>query len=698
MAVTVDLLKRKETNFVLWRPGASDFTPALFIGSIDFLPPASGKFKLENFKEITLTQPDSQFPELWEIPAASCGLEEGKVYFYWFKVRNTEPFDAANSKQVIYCTDPLAYTIDRRFRAPVPQNVPTGLTGISSFDPAGITLYRGGKLIPCDPGNPEAPNGVVVDLGSDPSPATLPSNNKLVIYELPTRWTRITSRDSIEIGNGTFQDVLALLVPELSAPTFPTVAALNNRAHLVELGINALELLPPADSEQSEKWGYGTSNYFAADFELGFPASKPGPTASFDLANMIKTCHGKGIRVFKDTVMAFATGTSIRNVNFLDFFVHWDSGDPEQAGRNGFGGDLIKYAFAVSGYDPVSGSKTTLFPSRAFLKAYLFHWMTYYHVDGLRLDSVNNIKNFDFLQEVKDLSRAIWKDRGGRDDNFLVVGESIPIQQAMLEQKRLDSLWNEEFKNIVKPAVVGRNAEGEQSFEQCVRKMIDCRILGFQDGSQAINYITSHDVEGTGAERLYTFLDFNGVFKKEQRAKLAFVCLLTAVGIPMILSGEEFVDEMDLDIFKIPEARNDDERRDIRDFRKQVDPVNFSRLDDEWRRRVFFYVARLVKFRTQSEALAVNDTDFIHVDFEEGKRVLAWKRGSGDNIVVVVANFSDWGTAEPGNPNSKYVVPNWPGLPSGKKWREITQERDVPVQWAGKEPLFPWEAKVYAAV
>jgi glycosidase len=313
--------------------------------------------------------------------------------------------------------------------------------------------------------------------------------------------------------------------------------------------------------------------------------------------------------------------------------------------------------------------------------------MTYYRVDGLRLDSVNNIKNYDFLQEVKEFSRSIWRDRGGRDDNFLVIGESIGFQRAMLDQKRLDSFWNEDFKNRVKPAVVGKSY-GDESFETSIRKMIDCRDLnlGFTDGSQVINYITSHDVEGVGSERLYNYLDFNLVSDKEKPIKLAFVCLLTAVGIPMILAGDEFADEMDNDIFSpnIPDKSD----------RKQVDPVNFSRLDDNWRKDVFHYVARLVKFRTTSKALAVNDTNFIHVDFNEGKRVLVWKRGSGEDIVVVVANFSNWGTDNPNQ--SQYIVPNWPNLPAGKKWREITQDRDAPN--AGKEPLFTWEAKVYSAV
>ena len=109
------------------------------------------------------------------------------------------------------------------------------------------------------------------------------------------------------------------------------------------------------------------------------------------------------------------------------------------------------------------------------------------------------------------------------------------------------------------------------------------------------------------------------------------------------------------------------------------------------------YVARLVKFRTKSAALAVNDTDFIHVDFNDGKRVLVWQRGSGDDIVVVVANFSDWGT-NTRQPNPEYVVPNWPPLPAGRRWYEVTQDRDVPLAFAGRETIVAWEAKVYAAI
>jgi 1,4-alpha-glucan branching enzyme len=644
--------------------------PTLHIGSIDPESPD----RLSQLRDFPLKQ-STEFPELWEVSAQECGLTEGQVYFYWFKIRNSDPYDPANASQIMYCTDPTATTVDRRIFAPVPQE----LGGVASFDPASVVLYQNGKLTPCDP------PGQTVDWEGDAPLDTLQTNNRLVIYELPTRWAHINLTGSVEQDNGTFRDVLALLVPQENAPTFPKLRALNNRAHLVELGVNALELLPPEDSDDTLNWGYGTANYFSADFDLGRPDDQVPPTASTDLANLIKTCHQNGLRFFLDAVMAFSRNNPYHNVNFLDFYLKWGSGDPEQGSRDGFGGDLFKYNYWVEGYHPITGQKSWFIPAREYMKAHLVHWLEYYRVDGLRLDSVNNIANYDFLQDFKDFARTIWDKRGGKSDRFLVVGEELSVPLALVHQNRLDGLWNEKFKQIIRQVILGKSTSDEPSFEWSVRKLIDCRNLGFTDGSQAVNYLTSHDIGGMGNERFFNWLVNNGVDRTEPRIKLAFVCLLTAVGIPMILAGDEFADQQDLNINQPGQG----------DTYKQIDPVNYSRVKDDWRQRIFQYVARLVRFRTSSDALAVNDTQFIHVDFNQGKRVLVWQRGNkADQLVVVVANFSDYGTP----PGSEYKVPNWPATPAGKQWKEITQERMVPSEWVGREGIFPWEAKVYALI
>jgi 1,4-alpha-glucan branching enzyme len=376
-------------------------------------------------------------------------------------------------------------------------------------------------------------------------------------------------------------------------------------------------------------------------------------------------------------------------LNFEDF--HLDPkllpGDPDadqsggQGQRNGFGGTLWRYSHTADGYDPLDGQTRTLFPARQYMKLYLLRWMQDFALDGLRLDSVNNIANWDFVQEFKDLARSYWAGSGSAPDRFLVVGEELSVPKELVTQGRLDGLWNEDFKRMARSAILGQNSEKEPSFEWTVRKVIDCRLLGFSDGAQAVNYLGSHDVEGFRNERLYNFLVNNGVPLTEERIKLAFVLLLTAVGVPMILAGDEFADQHDFGVGNPA---------------KQRDAVNFERVDEPWRRSVFDYVSRLVKFRTTSGALSVNDTEFIHVDFDYGKRVLVWQRGfaGSDEQVVVVANFSDFASDNGG----EYYVPNWPATPDGKSWREITQDRAVPADWIGREGIFAWEAKVYALV
>ncbi len=137
------------------------------------------------------------------------------------------------------------------------------------------------------------------------------------------------------------------------------------------------------------------------------------PTACVDLVNLIKTCHNNGLRFFVDAVMAFSRNNSYHNINFPDFYVQAGSGDPEQSNRDGFGGDLFKYNFWIEGYHPITGRKERLVPAREYMKLYLTHSMEYYRVDGWRLDSVNNVANYDFIQEFKETARSLWQQRGG---------------------------------------------------------------------------------------------------------------------------------------------------------------------------------------------------------------------------------------------------------------------------------------------
>jgi 1,4-alpha-glucan branching enzyme len=689
--MNADVFATREKEFVLWRGQLSAPPPKLIIGQLQPGAPIT----LTNGQQFDLQQ-SAAFPDLLTIPAAKCNLAEGQVYYYWFEVTDTHP---NRSQQRIRVTDPMAYTVDWRLLGPQPQGP---AYGSEDRYPAAVVKFSQGKLTPCDAG------GETGELQNEPPLDTLPPNNRLVIYELPTAWTRLGTDGTRERGVGTFRDVTALIDPNEGGANFSDLEVTREgRSYLTELGVNALELLPPADSAYVREWGYGTTNFFAPDFELGFPNDYSHPAPNRDLRALIAACHAFGLRFFVDVVMAFAKDNAYLAAATNDFFIldpasnpsdpdaHNSRGKDNNNLRNGFGSSLFRYETLANSYDPLAGQSKSLSPARQLMKACLLRWMNDFHIDGIRMDSVENVFSWNFIQEYKDLARGTWKERFGAqgrdvaDARFLVVGEELQEPLDLLRQQRLDGLWHENFKRYIRAALIGQNADDE-SFEWTVRKAIDCRNFGYSDCAQAVIYLTSHDVEGFRNERLFNFFLNNGVVDIEKRTKLAFACLLTAVGVPQILAGDEFADQHDL---------FDKNGNVTQDGGKQVDPVNYSRLQEDWRGRIKDYVTRLVKLRTTNDALASNDTDFIHIDFFQ-KRVLAWRRGQpgSDKMVVVLANFSDYGTPDAFNPGSEYRVNNWPATPPGKHWKEITQQRDIPSEWVGREPIFPWEAKVYTLV
>jgi len=670
--MSAHLLALKQSKFVLWRPATTTITPKLIIGEYKAgNPPTLENRQVHNL----LQQPGTS--DLWAIDASACTLTDGKVYHYWFEVTDSSPF--RNGSQIL-CTDPTSYSVDWRLKAP---QLPSPYEG-DDRDPAAVILFKDGMLVPCDASGETS-------MPLPPLAAGTP-NNRMVIYELPTSFTRTGPQGDPQVGIGTFRDVTALVKKSAEGANFADLAVMRTgRSHLQELGINALELLPIADSFVDREWGYAPSNYFAPDFDLGMPEENTSPTANTDLTALVTACHDHGIRFIVDTVMAFGTHATMENVNFAEFHIdaaNAPARDPDrfQSSRNGedrdrFGGRLWRYALPVTAYDPVAGGTRSIFPARQLMKVQILRWMKDFAIDGIRIDSVNNIANWDFVGEFRDFARSSWGARGGSMDKFLVIGEELSVPHGLISEHRLDALWNEDFKRMVRYAILGQNDEHEPSFEWTVRKMIDCRLIGFSDGSESVNYVGSHDVGGFRNERLFNFLLNNRVWQTEERIKLAFTCLLTAVGIPMIFAGDEFADQHDLSTDNPA---------------KQRDAVNFERVDEPFRKRVFEYVSRLTRIRTSSNALAVNDTEFIHVDFNDGKRVLAWKRGTGSDILIVVANFSDFDSGRAGS--NEYRVQNWPAAPSGKRWRDVSQDRDVDPAWAGREAIYPWEGKVYALV
>jgi len=380
MPISTNILDRRATRFVLWSPRPQNTTPELVIGRLrDGNPPT-----VEGIRHVALV-PAADTAGLFEVEAANCGLDDGAVYHYWFEVDDSRS-DLHPSARVVV-TDPFSSCVDWRV-------VPPGAT--DNTQPASVIRYAGqGKLTDCDP------DGESAVFEAPDAPDTLSTNNQLVIYELPTAWTLSRSLNEPERAVATFLDAAALVDERIGGANFADLSLLDaGNAYLADLGVNALELLPPADSFFKREWGYDTSHYLSPDCDLGYPEGNLSPTANQDLARLVDACHRKGIRFLIDAVMAFAKEEPYNHIDAPDFCMDDPRADPNDPDsltsgradghrepRNGFGSTLWRYAKSVTTYDPVSGQTQSLFPARQLMLTYLTRWMRDFRVDGIRMDS-----------------------------------------------------------------------------------------------------------------------------------------------------------------------------------------------------------------------------------------------------------------------------------------------------------------------
>lgn len=474
----------------------------------------------------------------------------------------------------------------------------------------------------------------------------LPENHELVLYEFPPRWAApAASGNRRNVADGDLQDLLT-----------------DHLDTIADLGVNGIELLPIMDSPDDRGWGYGTRFFFAPDNDLG---------GQIDTKFLIKECHRRGIRVFLDVVVNHATGCPLEQLADGWFFRHPD----EQPERSDWGGRRFDFESTLDGYHP----------AQEFLCRMGEYWVEEYHVDGFRIDEFKGADNWNFVQRFRDRTHAAHNELAS-DRPFLVVAEDSHGRAQIVRDHEdnpdgrsvVDAMWNFDFQVEARRVLrdgIEFNEDGPARSERLQALITNDRTYdgrteelgrGFDDLSQAVNYITSHDVGAEGDQRLMNFLFGSmvadrglgdGAFENVgylidnlvtagdgvqidahteaiDRVRGAFAILLTSVGIPMILAGEEFAEIHDLDYENWQ--------------RKMEDPVDWSRREYPGHDALHEAVRDLIHLRTSTAALQRNEVEFLHVhpetDDPDGPAVVAYCRSGGEPVgsggqVVVVANL-----------------------------------------------------------
>ncbi len=537
-----------------------------------------------------------------------------------------------------------------------------------------------------------------------PDGRRLPDNNQIVLYEMPLRWMDTGADDAgfRQVDLGTFEAVLFQRLDDLA-----------------RLGVNAIELLPIQDSPDTLNWGYGTRFFFAPDFDMGPP---------LDLKLLVKHCHRRGMRVFLDVVMNHSAA-KCPLLDLADDWFYLPRGSTEEGPRDEYGGRLFRYVAERGGGHP----------AREFHYRMAEFWVREYRVDGFRLDEFKGINHWEFVQTFRERAwaahRAVFPDRP-----FLVVAEDSWRRAAITQddpgnpngRQVVDAMWNFAFRDdarrLLRDGVATR--WGEPSRRDRVRALVTGRAMwdeygrqmrrGFGDLAQAVNYVTSHDVEKPGEQRflnevlgrllrerglgdgsvgqVLAVVDGNADDPDGKRAEAhrdalegvrsAFALLLTAVGVPMFLAGEEFGDVHDL------------EHGDWR--LKMSDPVDWSRRGRPGHQVLWDRVRELIALRTGHAALQRNEVEFFYfhpsMDDDGGVRVFAYCRTGGLPLgrrgqVVVVANAGPHRFAE-------FALP-WPWAETDQTREHGTPAQTGPARFLPHEgravfPLDPFQVRVFS--
>jgi 1,4-alpha-glucan branching enzyme len=553
----------------------------------------------------------------WQFDLDALALADG-VYEYEFVVNGS-----------VAVADPYADTLTRF----------DGYRGL-------FTISRGARVTPAFSWDDEFPPGTV-----------LPQNNQVVIYEMPIRWMSSAPGENTLVGLGTFDSVL-----------------FERLKDLVAMGINCIELLPIEDSPQTLNWGYGTRFFFAPDYDLGGPV---------DLKFFVKCCHQQGVRVLLDVVMNMYSPLC----PLKTLAQSWFNAAPTP-GRQNWSQEL--FLFDTPSY-------VSYYAAREFFCEMAEFWVAEYHVDGYRTDDFVDVNNWEFVQQFRDRATAkslslfpakpfcvIAEDSNRR---FVTTANDSGNPNG---RKVVDAIWNFGYRDEIRRLLTNSidTVFGQASRSTRVEHLISNSGVwndwpqhfdtGFADLACSVAYITSHDVADAprlmnillgptlpaaglgdggidsvraavdGADASSSAVWHDTVRAGARRVFGGFAILMTSVGMPMFLAGEEFGDVHDMSYTDVNP--------------KQEDPVQWRRAGFAANSELMANLTGLIRLRTSHPALQRNEVEFFYFhpqfDDNDSPRVFAYCRTAGKPLgtpgqVVVIANMGPQSYAV-------YNIPGWP--------------------------------------
>ncbi len=500
------------------------------------------------------------------------------------------------------------------------------LTGVP---PGSLYLVRlDGQRERPDPASRSQPQGVhgpsqVIDPAfawNDHGWPGSPALSDLVLYELHT-------------GTFTPEGTLDAIIPHLDS--------------LKDLGVTAVELMPVAQCPGQRNWGYDGVYPFAVQSNYG---------GAQGLKRLVDAAHQRGLAVYLDVVY-----------NHLG---------PEGNHLNEFGpyfSDHYRtpWGMALNFDGPHSDDVRRFFLGNAL------YWISECHIDGLRLDAIDAIKDFSARPFLEELATIVKLESARLGRRVFLIGESgrndpkviRPVERGGLG---LDAVWTDDFHHALHALLTEEQQGYYQDFgrtEHLARALREAFVYtgdfsayrgrrhgappGEEPACRFVVYCQNHDQVGNRrlGERLSQLITFDAL-------KLAAATVILSPFVPLLFMGEEYGETAPFPFFihhgnpGLVEAVRKGRRAEFASFHwkgEMSDPqseITFQRarlqrhLAQEGHHRLLrdFY-RRLLQIRREHPALTQGGQIQQEVTCFERERMIVVRRWLGESQVLLLGNY-----------------------------------------------------------
>lgn len=347
--------------------------------------------------------------------------------------------------------------------------------------------------------------------------------------------SRVVDPGSYEWKDAGWQGISAAypVIYELHVGTFSGpgtwAGAEEKLALLQDLGVDAVEVMPVAECPGAFNWGYDGVSLFSPGHNYGEPD---------DFRGFVDRAHALGLGVILDVVYNHLGPAG----NYLSEF------SPDYFSR--------RYPNEWSQAINFDGENSEAV--RAFFLQNACHWISEYHLDGLRLDATQQMFDSSAQHILAEITSACRQSAGTR--RVLLIAESEAqntklVRPAVQGGYGMDAAWNDDFHHVAAVALSAHNEAYYSDYLGVAREFVSCAKWGYLYQGQwyswqqqrrgtpsldlaphkFVNYLENHDQIANSAhgKRLYQRSS-----PGRYRAVLA-TCLLTP-GLPMLFQGAEF--------------------------------------------------------------------------------------------------------------------------------------------------------------